>query len=112
MEASEARTILESARALIAEPERFTTGTWARDAAGHPVSATDPGAVTWDGDGAVRKVMGAYEPEMRAHLMLALRKGDRRSRYIGQVGDEDGHAAVLRAFDEAIAAMTAEDAAA
>jgi hypothetical protein len=46
----------QKAAALIAQPRAWTTGAWARDARGNAVPPRSPEAVSWDMDGAIKKV--------------------------------------------------------
>jgi hypothetical protein len=44
------------AAALLAQPRAWTTGAWARDASGNVVTPKSSDAVSWDMDGAIKKV--------------------------------------------------------
>src|SRR6185369_5448171 len=92
--------LLKEAREVIADKRHFTTGTWARDAKGEPVSPHDPKATQWDGDGAIRKVIGAtYDYVRRCDALQLVRTITPRP--ISCIGDEDGHDAVLAVLDRA-----------
>ncbi len=49
--------VLKEARALIADPARWTTGCFAVDAAGEPIGPRDDGACRWCALGAIAAVM-------------------------------------------------------
>jgi hypothetical protein len=46
----------QKAAELIAQPRAWATGAWARDAMGNVVPPKSPDAVSWDMDGAIKKV--------------------------------------------------------
>ena len=46
---------------LLADPDRWTRGAAARDAAGRPCSPTSSTAVAWSLDGAIERVIGDWE---------------------------------------------------
>lgn len=100
--------ILRAARARIEDPKNWTTGQFARNAKGDPVSCYSKKAVCWCAIGAVNaeRTDGS---ERRALDFLY----DASERLYGNldvsiINDDGDHAAVLRVFDAAIAAAEAE----
>lgn len=103
---------LVAARALIADPTHWTTGTCARDEDGIPESHTAKEAVCWCAMGAIFKAIRETDPDgTRGPLenacftalddaVLELWPED-PSNIVG-VNDKRGHTAVLQAFDRAI----------
>jgi hypothetical protein len=105
------RQVLINARALIAEPSHWTTGTLACNAEGHPVAWHDGSARKWCAQGAIYRA--AYD--LIADQNKALRLGNEVVRRICSswwlsgtklpaINDMKGHAAVLAAFDKALQA--------
>ena len=96
------RQIVESARALIATPETWTQGEFARDARGEPVSWRSPKAVQFCLWGALNRV--AYEMTgdryrsvgLADHAAAALRDGVPS---LSGVNDRGTHTEVLALFD-------------
>lgn len=91
------REILTAARALIAEPERWTQGAYARDAAGVPVDDSAETAICWCASGALFKFSSLPGAD-RARSAVASIVGP-----IPDFNDHHTHAEVLAAFDKAIA---------
>jgi len=89
---------LVAARALIADPERWTQGAWARDEEGGPVGTLSPAAVCFCAQGALVHV--SRSGHERALEALSVAAGRRPT----VVNDFDGHAAVLEMYDRAIEA--------
>jgi hypothetical protein len=102
--------ILAAARALIATPESWTTGTTARDADGRNLgdderAALDEDAVRWCAGGAIMRAAGdtrTWEPAQRA--LERVIDPQRAGPFIGVWNDMTGrtHGEVLAAFDRAI----------
>jgi hypothetical protein len=102
--------VLREARALIADPDRWCQGYEAVDANGVFIDSTAPQAVRWCALGALGRV--ANRRQLRSTEMLDVDEAlDEASRLYGKtvdhVNDEDGHAAVLRVYDAAIADVEA-----
>lgn len=96
--------VLQKARDLIADESRWTHGYFARDEHGFEVEAIEPSACKWCAIGAVYRVLdfdddGGMAPMPEAAYALP--------RNIVDINDRGDHAAVLAAFDEAIAAEAA-----
>ena len=100
--------ILRAARARIEDPKNWTTGQFARNAKGDPVSCYSRKAVCWCAIGAV----SAERPDnygRDALGFLYMASADLfKQEDISIINDSLGHDAVLRAFDAAIAAAEAE----
>ena len=98
--------VVERARSLIADAQRWCRGDLARDVNDEEVSPTAASAVKWCALGAV--IAAAYEltHEIEAAHDLAFKA--LRPQYgtstLVRVNDMRGHAAVLALFDEVIAA--------
>jgi hypothetical protein len=94
--------ILTAARALLAEPERWTQREYARNSSGFPVGACDPSATCFCMIGAIKRA-GGFEYDARipldviAHLRAAIATRDQTN-----WNDTRSHADVLRAMDRAI----------
>lgn len=101
------RRIIERARALIATPQTWTQGEFARDANGQPVNWRSPDAVQFCLWGALNRA--AYEMTgnkrqsipLADHAAAALRNG--RTSLSG-VNDRGTHIDVLRLFDRYLSA--------
>lgn len=97
------RQIVERARALIATPQTWTQGEFARDAHGEPVSWRSPKAVQFCLWGALNRV--AYEMTgdryqsvgLADHAAAALRDGVRS---LSGVNDRGTHTEVLALFEK------------
>jgi hypothetical protein len=90
---------LRKARDLIEDPNRWTTGAFARDARGVPIDACNEGARYWCALGALRRYCPFGNPEgRRAHQLLEEASGD----ILDSFNDTSTHAEVLTAFDRAI----------
>jgi hypothetical protein len=100
--------VLRAARELIADPERWTQGEYARDADGKPVDDGDERAVRWCATGAIWRTAPSGSVACRTIQLAA--EVARRAHDMGlmQVNDRLGHQAVLRVLDQAIAAAEAE----
>lgn len=98
--------VLENARALIADPERWTRSALARDSAGGEVHERHPNACQWCALGALAKCSECaplFSPAIHAlHVAIPGRPS------IADLNDRDGHAAVLAMYDRAIAAEKAK----
>jgi hypothetical protein len=103
------KQVLLDARALIADPARWTRSYLARNAAGHPVHWCDPSATTWCAMGAIYR--SAYE--LVGCKKEATRIGKEVARRLAPIwfcrslmtlNDARGHAVVLARFDRALAA--------
>ena len=104
------KQVLINARALIANPQHWTTRTLACGADGRHVEWHDRSASKWCAVGAIYRA--AYD--LVGNQKEAMRIGDKvansicRRRWFGTalptVNDAQGHAAVLAVFDKALAA--------
>jgi hypothetical protein len=107
-------TVAREARALIADRDRWTTGSYARTAIGTKCAPDDPLAVRWCASGACL-ARGAADHEVSA-VEVALYRAARelRGERWGPAGVNDllGHAAVLVMYDRAIESLEREAAAA
>ena len=96
--------LLRAARALIANPDRWTTGCAARDAHGRSVMPEQLEAVRFDGIGALFRLT-PDEPDLRDRAVWAL---DTVAGSRGWTAWQDApgrtHAEILAAMDRAIAA--------
>ena len=99
-------TILKAARDLIAKPENWTKGAFARSAKGNRVRAAYKGAVCFCSIGALMKVKGEDYTDAINFLRRELPDG---SMGIMAFNDSHSHAEVLDLFSKAITA--AEEAA-
>lgn len=101
---------LKKARALISDPKRFCTGTFAADKHGGPVSCMSPRAFMFCSEGACIRALGtnrlptrALESlEAAATKMVTERDGISGKTAVWSLNDDLGHAAVLQMFDLAI----------
>jgi len=100
------RGVLCAARRLIEDPEHWTTGVLARDAAGEWIEPQDNGAVCWCAVGAVAAVSPDVDLEDQAATLLDRTAEERGGVFASRVNDERGHAAVLEMYDAAIKAAT------
>lgn len=98
-------TILTNARALIANPENWTTDFYARDASGNEVDANSNAAVCFCALGAITRVIPEDCYSCETVRLLELAAGNS---WVQFVNDRDGHAAVLAMYDRAIARLTTE----
>lgn len=103
--------ILIAARAKIAEPERWTKGTFSRNAEGEPCAVDwGPAAVCWCALGAINattnKMHQLYELKSAAKDALALAVSPSHDS-VAYFNDDPAttHADVLAAFDRAIAGL-------
>lgn len=96
--------LLRAARALIADPERWTTVCFARNGSGNAVSIYAKTAKQWCAIGAVRKVAGRnrISDGDRAALRLRDLAQEQGISTVTAVNDGCGHRAVLSLYDEAI----------
>jgi hypothetical protein len=103
------KQVLINARALIAEPARWTNGTLACDAEGQRVAWHDPFAAKWCAHGAIYRA--AYDlvgdPEEATRIgdevvKIVRPPGWLRPSHV--VNDARGHAVVLAIFDKALQA--------
>lgn len=115
--------ILKAARELISVPERFTTGTSARDKLGNEVHPKSEDASCWCAIGAVDSFGGSSAYSLASvHTATARHCLDNVARSIDDVvrgikgsdlrpaswlSDNLGHAATLAMFDAAIAKLEA-----
>lgn len=95
---------LKAARKLIEEPECWTQGSMARDAAGNALGFRSPDAVCYCALGALDSVIREQHPSERfvkARMLLEQVCGE----YVESVNDSPNttHADVLAMFDRAIA---------
>lgn len=112
------RDFLVATRDVIADPEHWTQGTWARDADGESVDAFSPDAVRWCAVGAMEKVertIGKVDPDSELSGFILWGKSRKYLRKtvselnIEKVGssihmynDSHSHDDVLRVLDQAI----------
>lgn len=92
--------ILTRARALIADPARWTQGDYARDANGKSVLPNSRYAVCWCSVGALRKVTRCAILPDCAYLALSDGIGSHKS--VHAFNDASTHEEVLLLFDRAI----------
>lgn len=100
---------LREARALIEDPERWTTGAFARNVKGDPVDHRGQAAVAWCARGIAYRVGLSPNSSLSGYGYGYL---SRASHEIGQgltaVNDCLGHDAVLKVYDRAIELAEAE----
>ena len=104
------KQVLINARALIADPARWTRGALACNANGRKVDWSDRSATKWCAHGAIYRA--AYD--LVADQKEATRIGNEAAKSIygphwlfvslAIINDRQGHAAVLAVFDKALAA--------
>jgi hypothetical protein len=94
---------LKEARALIADPKHWITGTAARDSMGNTVIPSSPYAVCWCASGACFKVAKDANLWIALENALSVAASGRR---VDRVNDDSSHAEVLAWFDHAIARAT------
>ena len=104
------KQVLINARALIADPARWTTAALARTANGHQVEWHDRSAIKWCAQGAIYRA--AYD--LFGDQKKAMRIGDEVAKSVSAprwlrvplptINDSRGHAAVLAVFDKALQA--------
>ena len=100
---SETKELLQKARALLASPEAWTQGVFARLADGHSAYALDPAACAWCISGAIIKAHGSFPGPFEA--LYRMRKVIQASPdSLVDWNDAAGrtHAEVLAALDRAI----------
>lgn len=95
------RRQLVAARALIAEPNRWTRFKYAKRADGKEVQPGDPRAVCWCSMGALYSVHTSHEVTELARNTLRAAVG----RGVASFNDSSVHADVLKMFDDAIASI-------
>ena len=108
---SDATDVLVAARDLIAEPERWTQGSPARDAQGNRTGWGAPAAVCWCAVGAVEKAAESATALSGRRSVLVEAAMSELRHAIGRhaiflFNDSHSHAEVLAAFDKAIAERT------
>ena len=96
--------VLKAARELISKPENWTTVFLARDANGNPVPPCSSEATCFCAIGAIENAAGGG-PEAAAHCEL---RSEMQYGSIAAFNDSQGHAAVIAAFDRAIARLSEE----
>lgn len=89
---------LRAARDLIADPTRWTQGSFARDADGDPCGSRHPAACQWCLEGALVKVGARFAAE--TYLYRALPKGEDDAAHYN---DNRQHRTIIRLLDKAIA---------
>jgi hypothetical protein len=94
---------LKAARELIANPERWTKGWFAKKADGSDTNSRNPDAYCWCAYGALHRAnyYEAIEPE---HLLSRLMGGN-----IAAFNDTHTHPEVIAMFDKAIARAEVRD---
>lgn len=95
--------LLKAARALIAEPERWTQGACARDTSGRACTTVSPHAVRYDTIGALDAAGSDDRNYNEARRALLVAIGDPVCGLSGW-NDTHTHAEVLAGWDAAIAA--------
>jgi hypothetical protein len=111
MVAPDTVTAARDARALIANPDRWTTGSYARTAIGTKCAPDDPLAARWCALGARHIASEGAATEVSDAVESALRRAARELRDGGSpaaVNDRRGHAAVLAMYDRAIELLEQE----
>lgn len=99
--------LIERARALISDPERWTTQEWARDSKGRPCRGDSPVAIQWCAYGALQHA--AYDAGYRGwDLFIAVLRernalNSNSTEKLECVNDHQGHRAVLDLMDRTIA---------
>lgn len=97
---------LKAAKVLISDPAKWTQGSYARAVRGHEVGPSEPDAVCWCSYGALQHVRRASSDsawgDALIELMTAMGGG------IAAFNDNNDHAAVMAAFDRAIAQAEAD----
>lgn len=100
----EALVALREARALIADPAKWTAGAFARGANGRAVPPGGKHAVCWCAEGALAKVCRIHADKLYlTDAYKALHKQQMSEPW--RVNDIQGHAATIAMFDGAIAAV-------
>jgi hypothetical protein len=96
---------LREARAIIADPSRWTTGVAARKATGEKTSPLDGDAASFCAIGAIMRaaVGNPFREQAAQEFLYAYLEEAQPGRYITAINDTDGHEAVLNMFDKAIA---------
>lgn len=96
---------MQAARDLIADPERWTQGAYARDEYGEGVDACDETAVCWCSIGALRKVFAEAEcvPDSIHDAYKRISESFGVYGNLANKNDDYTHAQVLAAWDKAIA---------
>lgn len=97
---------LRRARALISDRSRWTTGTNARDKDGLKVLPIDSCAVRWCAQGAIFR--SCPDERERKSAWIALNEATPCHHNITSTNDNIGYAAIMKAFDKAIAAEEAK----
>jgi hypothetical protein len=102
--------VLRAARERISDPERWTTGYYARNAYGDEVVANSPAACQWCAVGAV---LAETDLDLGLSLHLSpLAKAAKeyldRAGPVLDVNDDRGHAATLELYEQAIELAEAE----
>jgi hypothetical protein len=94
------------ARGLIAMPNRWTHGAWARNAKGKRCSARDSNAVKWDLAGALCRIVLGTDGDAEWNSNLDILSGYLQQLAGGktliEVNDSQGHLAVIRLLDKAL----------
>lgn len=98
------KEILTAARDLIAEEDRWTQGTSARDSEGNEVLFDNPKATCWCALAAISKASDDETSEESDQATTLLRKVtlQRTGLYVSQFNDAYPHKVVIQAFNEAI----------
>ena len=102
--------VLVASRALISIPERWTKGTFSRDAEGNKVEIDDEAATCWCGEGAVHKarlMINTYEfqsDDVFNLLWKARKNKNNNDHFYGfaAFNDTHTHEEALAVFDDAI----------
>ena len=96
--------ILKRGRALIANPDAWTQGVFARDSAGYEVSSVDAEAVCFCSLGATSRATGSGRAQIWAKAAAAL-VNECLFGNLAEFNDSSTHAAVLAMWDRAIAKL-------
>jgi hypothetical protein len=104
--------VLRAAKERISDPERWTTGSYARDAAGLRTDANSQRACSWCGVGAVLVELDlALGMDAHCHPVGRVAVGlleQAAENAVPFVNDQLGHAAILSTYDAALELAEAE----
>jgi len=100
------REVLIKARAVLAKPEAWTRGWYARAADGRKVPANSEAATCWCMAGAVKRAAGPDATEALLNGAEFALARETRTKYLDTFNDNPrhSHADILRVFDRALAA--------
>jgi hypothetical protein len=106
----DAVTVARDVRALISDPDRWTTCAYARTAIGTKCAPLDPQAVQWCALGAVVRIADDARLERMIAGALCTAAADLGIGYgsPASINDQRGHDAVLKMYDRAIELLEQE----